>query len=244
MVTTTNAVSAAITERDAAVLHWLGEVKVANADSMRSAYSYFGGTPVTRKRLSQRLLQLAAAGHIHSTTLQRGNNRRLYWPTRQPYEVTRRDLTHDLIAAQMSIQLLSAGNSGRLAYNQALAPEISDQPRQWTRDAPLTRAAHLADGLLWLPDDTTVIIEVELTAKSPQRLASVLNSHATRLHTDNDPAAHILYLATRRVGQLVANAWRNNGHAADHPDAMQIIWAVDDTTLATTTDITPIPIPT
>ncbi|MBU3063200.1 hypothetical protein KO481_16900 [Nocardia sp. NEAU-G5] len=198
---------------------------------------------MTRKRLSQRLLQLADAGHIHSTALHRGNNRRVYWPPRQPYEITRRDLTHDLIAAHMSIQLLGAGGTARLAYNQTLAAEICDQPRQWTRDAPLTRTAHLADGLLWLPDDTTVIVEIELTAKSPQRLAGVLDSHATRLGTDHDPAAHILYLATRRVGQLVAAAWRNNGHAADHPDAMQIIHAVDDTTLATTPDITTIPIP-
>ncbi|WP_280385390.1 hypothetical protein [Nocardia wallacei] len=233
----------AITERDAAVLNWLGEVHIADTDSMREAYTYFGRTPMTKKRLSQRLLQLSRAGQIGSQVLYRGNNRRVYYPVRQPYPIARRDLAHDLITAHMSITLLSAGNSTRLHHNRDLSTEQRTQRNHWTRDVPSNKNAHVADGLLWLPDHTTVIVEIELTPKSTRRLSNILASHANRLRTDGDPAAHILYLTTRRVGQVIADAWRNNGHAVDHPHAMQIMHAVDDVSLSTTPGVTTIQIP-
>jgi hypothetical protein len=210
---------------------------------MREAYSHLGGTPMKRRRLSQRLSRLVDGGQLGSAVVQRGNNRRVYWTARQTYRIAHRDLAHDLIVAHMSIMLLSAGSATFLTYNRSLPPDVREASKQWTRDIPLDKNAHCADGLLWLPNDTTVIVEIELTTKSAQRLTRVLASHAQRLSATNDPATHILYITTRRVGQVIAAAWRTSGHAVDHPGRMQIIHAIDDRTLGINPNVTTIPIP-
>ena len=232
-----------ITERDAAVLSWLEHVRVAATDTMAAAYSYFGDSPMIKQAVSRRLVRMANAGHFGSAELQRGNNRRVYWPASSPYPTTRRELPHDLIAAHMSIMLLEATTAEFLAFNRTLSPPSREQPRKWTQDMPSTARGHRADGLLWLPDNTAVIVEIELTAKSARKMASILTSHTDRLADPDDPAAHVLYLTTQRVGEHVARAWRKLGHAADHPAAMQIIHAIDDTTLNRITTVATIPIP-
>lgn len=236
-----------ITERDAAVLSWLGEVQVAGTDSMNAAYTHFGNAAMDRKRLSQRLLQMCRANALGSDVLHRGNNRRVYWPIHQRYQITRRDMPHDLIAAHLSMVLIGQSGSGTgMAYNRVLAPEARTAPRRWTRDVSPRKGAHAADGLLWLPNDSTVIVEVELTMKSQSRLATILNSHAKRLADGNDPARHLLYFTTGPVGKYVASAWRELGHAVDHPEAMQVVHIINDATLEVSdiTDARIVPIET
>lgn len=232
-----------ITERDAAVLKWLAEVQIASTDTMHNAYTHFGDTPMTKKRCSARLMDLVNHGHLGVAGLRRGNNRRVYWPAHQPYPIARRELAHDLIIADMSIMLLKARGEEFLHYNRNLAPAAASEPRQWTRDAPIDSKSHLGDGMLWLPNDTSVIVEIELTNKSPQKLAKALDSHANRIASADEPAEHILYLTTHRVGQVVAAAWAKHGHAADHPDRMQVIHVIDDTTLDSIENAKTIPIP-
>lgn len=227
-----------VTKRDAAVLTWLGQVRIASTDTMHSAYTHFGGSPLSRQRLSQRLGRLIAAGELGSAVLRRGNNRRVYWPARERYPLAHRELAHDLLVAHMSIMLLGAGDAAFLSYNR----EAASGERQWTPDMPFIGRASLADGLLWLPDDRTVIVEIELTAKSTRRMTTILASHADRLSSRSDPAAYLLYLTTYRVGQAVAAVWRQNGHAIDHPDRMQIIHAIDDLTLGAAANARTIPI--
>ncbi|WP_280305214.1 hypothetical protein [Nocardia abscessus] len=232
-----------ITGRDAAVLKWLAEVQIASTDTMHNAYAHFGDTPMTKKRCSARLMDLVNHGYLGVAGLRRGNNRRVYWPAHQPYPVARRELAHDLIIADMSIKLLKAGGEEFLHYNRNLPAAMTSQPRQWTRDAPIDKQSHLGDGMLWLPNDTSVIVEIELANKSPQKLARVLGSHANRIASADEPAAHVLYLTTYRVGQVVAAAWAKHGHAADHPDRMQVIHVIDDTTLDSIDNARTIPIP-
>ncbi|MEU8901308.1 hypothetical protein AB0C65_35950 [Nocardia sp. NPDC048505] len=231
------------TARDAGVLAWLGEVKIAGTDSMQAAYNHFGGTVLAQQSLSKRLAQLSAAGYLGSAILHRGRNRRVYWPGNDPYRVTRRTMEHDLIAAHLSVQLLQAGGSRRFHHNRAVPAELAKDPRRWTQDLRVDRRSHHADGLLWQPNNTAVIVEVELASKGPARLATILNSHAKRLADPSDAATHLLYLTTRPVGQMVAAAWRKNGHASDHPEAMQVIHALDDLTHATLGQIHTIDIP-
>lgn len=235
---------AAITQRDASVLAWLGEVMVAGTDTMRQAYAFFGsGEPMPKQNLSRRLTQLKDSGYLGAETLHRGNNRRVYWPEGQRYPIARRTLAHDLTVAHLSINLLSAGNAPILTHNRDLPTDIASERRMWTRDAPASTTTHQADGLLWQPNDSAVIVEVELSPKTPTRLNTILRSHADRLESADDPAAHVLYLTTRTVGQLIARVWHQNGHAADHPRGMQIIHAVDDTTLAIMPRFAPIALP-
>lgn len=234
----------AITERDAAVLKWLADVQIASTDTMHNAYTYFGLTPITKKRCSARLVELVAGGYLGVAGLRRGNNRRVYWPAHEPYPIARRDLAHDLIVADMSVMLLKARGEEFLHYNRNRPAAMTAEPRQWTRDAPIDKQSHLGDGMIWLPDDTSVIVEIELTNKSPQKLAKVLDSHASRIASSDEAATHILYLTTHRVGQVVAATWAKQGHAADHPDRMQVIHVIDDTTLGPIDNARTIPIPT
>ncbi|MFE4462571.1 hypothetical protein ACFROC_34900 [Nocardia tengchongensis] len=235
---------AALTQRDAAVLAWLGEVKVAATDSMRQAYAFFGtGEQMPKQNLSRRLTTLTNSGYLGAETLQRGNNRRVYWPAGQQYPIARRILAHDLTVAHLSINLLSAGNAAILTHNRHLPAEIANERRIWTQDATVSAKTHQADGLLWQPNNAAVIVEVELSPKTPARMDSILRSHAERIESASDPVTHVLYLTTRTVGQLIARVWHKNGHAADHPDRMQIIHAVDDTTLGIMPRFAPIAIP-
>ncbi|MFJ9371455.1 hypothetical protein ACIRRA_44640 [Nocardia sp. NPDC101769] len=211
---------------------------------MRQAYAFFGtGEPMPKQNLSRRLTQLTNGGYLGAETLHRGNNRRVYWPIARQYPIARRTLAHDLTVAHLSINLLSAGNAPILIHNRELPTHIATERRMWTQDAAASTTTHQADGLLWQPNNAAVIVEVELSPKTPTRLNTILRSHADRLESANDPAAHLLYLTTRTVGQLIARVWHKNGHAADHPGRMQIIHAVDDTTLGILSRFAPIPIP-
>ncbi|WP_297622233.1 hypothetical protein [Nocardia sp.] len=196
-----------------------------------------------KQNLSRRLSLLQKSGYLGGETLHRGNNRRVYWVAGKHYPVARSTLAHDLIAAHLSINLLSAGNAPLLTHNQNVPGNVATDRRTWTQDAPASTSSHCADGLLWQPNNAAVIVEVELSPKTSNRLATILRSHADRIGATNDPASHVLYLTTRSVGQLIARAWRSNGHAADHPAGMQIIHAVDDTTLDILPNFATIPIP-
>jgi hypothetical protein len=235
-------IHAQITERDAAVLSWLEQVGIANTDTMMAAYSFFGGTPISKQALSRRLRRLVDAGDLGVDVLARNGSRHVYWPAARRYPIIRRDLPHDLLAAYWSIMLLTASGSEALVFNRTLPTEIRKKPQRWTKDMPLSVAGHRADGLLWLPDDTAVIVEIELAMKSARILSRVLQSHADRIHSVDDPATHVLFLTTWPVGRYIASAWRKFGHAADHPHAAQIIHAIDDA-LGHTTTATTIPIP-
>jgi hypothetical protein len=75
------------------------------------------------------------------------------------------------------------------------------------------------------------LVEIELSPKSGRKLRGVLDSHAARLGSKSEPVTGVLYLGTERAGKTVANAWRELGHAVDHPGRFQVLHAVDDRTL-------------
>jgi hypothetical protein len=218
-----------ITARDVQVLEWLREVRIASGAGMISAYSHFGGEQIDKRRLSRRVIKLEKAGVLGSAAITQGRKHKVYWPSDRAYRLTRRELAHDLLLAEFSIWLVSQRHEG-LALTDHL-PADSWRTPAFTADHPLNPQAHAADGMLWLPDNSIGLVEIELSPKSGRKLRTVLDSHAARLASRSEPISGVLYLTTERAGKTVANAWREFGHAVDHLGRFQVLHAVNDLTL-------------
>lgn len=218
-----------LTYRDIQVLEWLREVRIASSAGLRAAYSHFGGEEMDQRRFSRRVLKLEESGVIGSAMITHGRQFKAYWPAEHAYKVTRRELAHDLLLAEFSIWLVSLRHEG-LALTEHL-PADSWKTPAFTADHPLNTKSHAADGMLWLPDNSIGLMEVELSPKSGRKLRAVLDSHAARLDSKSEPVSGVLYLTTERAGKTVARAWTEYGHAADHPGQFQVLHAVHDLTL-------------
>lgn len=218
-----------ITARDVQVLEWLRQVRIASGAGMISAYSHFGGRQIDKRRLSRRVNKLEEAGVLASASITQGRKHKVYWPAEHKYRLARRELAHDLLLAEFSIWLVSARHEG-LALTDHLPADGWRTPA-FTADHPLNPKAHAADGMLWLPDNSIGLVEIELSPKSGRKLREVLDSHAARLASRSEPISGVLYLTTERAGKTVANAWREFGHAVDHPGRFQVLHAVDDLSL-------------
>lgn len=190
-----------ITKRDEAVLAWLGRVRVADMDAVREALRIFGDGKVQSARLGQRWCgRMEQAGCI----------RRFYpwvnapavlWltfkgagapePAPNPASQT---LRHDLEVARLSLRYIEQG---------------------WTWERPGTeyrpgspgRREHIADGVAVREDGdqrVAVAVEVELTAKSPDRLQDIMRAHARRIESGETAAVH--YFVTPAAGRAVQRA--------------------------------------
>ncbi len=218
-----------LTDRDIQVLEWLREVRIASSAGLRAAYSHFGGEELDQRLFSRRVLKLERAGTIGSALISHGRQFKVYWPAERAYRLARRELAHDLLLAEFSIWLVSQRHEG-LALTDHLPADGWKTPA-FTADHPLNTKAHAADGMLWLPDQTIGLVEIELSPKSGRKLRTVLDSHAARLDSKSEPVSGVLYLTTERAGKTVARAWTEYGHAVDHPGRFQVLHAVDDLTL-------------
>ncbi|MBF6588432.1 hypothetical protein IU414_27190 [Nocardia farcinica] len=216
-----------LTERDTQVLGWLREVGVASSSALRAAYGHFGGEELDQRLFSRRVIKLENAGVIGSAFLSHGRQHKVYWPAERPYRLARRELAHDLLVAEFSLWLASGRRSGITLLDH---PAAGGGALAVTADKPLATAAALADLMVWFPDDTVGLVELELTPKSGRKLKTVLDSHAARLRGP-EQVAWILYLTTKRAGRVVAEAWRQLGHEADHPERLWVLHAVDDARL-------------
>ncbi|WP_405140357.1 hypothetical protein [Nocardia sp. NBC_01388] len=211
------------------MLEWLREVRIASSAGLRMAYGHFGGEEMDQRRFSRRVIKLQKAGVLGSALITHGRQHKVYWPAERAYRLARRELAHDLLLAEFSIWLASQRHEG-LALTDHLAADTWRTPA-FTADHPLNPKAAAADGMLWLPDNSIGLVEIELTPKSGRKLRAVLDSHAARLASSSEPISGVLYLTTERAGKTVANAWREFGHAVDHPGRFQVLHAVDDLTL-------------
>ncbi|WP_162958770.1 hypothetical protein [Nocardia yunnanensis] len=218
-----------LTARDVQVLEWLREVRIASSAGLRAAYSHVGGEEMDQRRFSRRVIKLEQAGVIGSALITQARKHKVYWPAERSYRLARRELAHDLLLAEFSIWLVSQRHEG-LALTDHLLADGWRTPA-FTADHPLNPKAHAADGMLWLPDNSIGLVEIELSPKSGRKMRTVLDSHAERLASSSEPVSGVLYLTTERAGKTVANAWRSFGHAVDHPGRFQVLHAVDDLTL-------------
>lgn len=218
-----------LTVRDVQVLEWLREVRIASTAGMIAAYGHFGGEPMDQRRFSRRAIKLENAGTLGSAFITHGRQHKVYWPGDSTYRLARRELAHDLLLAEFSIWLCSQRHDG-LGLTAHLGDAGWKTPA-FTADHPLNPRAHMADGMVWLPDRRIGLVEIELSPKSGRKLRAVLDSHAARLASRSEPVSGVLYLATERAGSLVARAWKEYGHSTDHPGRFQVLHAVDDRTL-------------
>ncbi|MFD4407658.1 hypothetical protein ACFWPH_33315 [Nocardia sp. NPDC058499] len=218
-----------LTPRDVQVLEWLREVRIASSAGLRAAYSHFGGEELDQRRFSRRVVKLEKAGVLGSAFVTQGKQHKVYWPAERAYRLARRELAHDLLLAEFSIWLVSQRHDG-LALTDRL-PAGGWRTPMFTADHPLNTKSHAADGMLWLPDNSIGLMEIELSPKSGRKMRTVLDSHAARLASNTEQISGVLYLTTERAGKTVANAWREFGHAMDHPGRFQVLHAVDDITL-------------
>ncbi len=218
-----------LTARDVQVLEWLREVRIASSTGLRAAYSHFGGEELDQRRFSRRVIKLEKSGVIGSAFVTHGRQHKVYWPAERTYRLARRELAHDLLLAEFSIWLVSQRHEG-LALTDHL-PAGSWRTPAFTADHPLNTKSHAADGMLWLPDNSIGLMEIELSPKSGRKLRTVLDSHAARLASNSETISGVLYLTTERAGRTVAKAWQEFGHAVDHPGRFQVLHAVDDITL-------------
>lgn len=225
-----------LTARDVQVLEWLREVRIASSAGLRAAYSHFGGEELDQRRFSRRVIKLENSGVLGSAFVTHGRQHKVYWPAERTYRLARRELAHDLLLAEFSIWLVSQRHDG-LALTDHI-PADSWRTPAFTADHPLNTRSHAADGMLWLPDNRIGLMEIELSPKSGRKLRTVLDSHAARLASTSEPISGVLYLTTERAGKTVANAWREFGHAVDHPGRFQVLHAVDDLTLHRLNDLT------
>jgi hypothetical protein len=184
-----------LTDRDEAMLDWLGVVGQADLEAIRWALTGLLGrgtrNPVGLRRAQRWVTRMAEVGLVgrDQPAIRNGS---VVWATHNPalrppdlYKQTRR---HELAVAIVSARYLAAGF-------------------EWSRDRrPLTLADHQADGVA-VKGDRVEVIEVELTQKTRTRYQSIHSSHADRLEQGVSRIVYVCTEAAARTVEREADRW-------------------------------------
>lgn len=158
-----------MTERDEAMLEWLGVVRMADMDALRWALGGLSGAgkPVSLRKAQQWVARLREAGLVESArpTFRDGS---IVWAThaasgRAAPNLYRQTVRHDVAVAAVAARYLCHGWT-------------------WERDRePANRNIdHQVDGVARRGDEVE-LVEVELTPKVVGRYVKIFNNHTGRL---------------------------------------------------------------
>jgi hypothetical protein len=180
-----------LTERDEAMLKWLGVVQMAEIDAIRWALVGVQGgeadQPVSIRRANQWVARLAEMGLVDRVRPVY-RDRQIVWPTHKatgqsPPRLYRQTMRHELAVAGVSARYLARGYT-------------------WTRDRRSeSQRDHQGDGIA-RKGDIVELIEVELTAKQLARYSFILLRHGERL--EKGTANRIVYFCTDAVARLIS----------------------------------------
>lgn len=178
-----------LTDRDEAMLEWLGVVRMADMDAIRWALGGLAGAggPVSVRKAQWWVARLAEHGLVdRARPTFRGGS--IVWATslavRGPApDLFRQTTRHEVAVAAVSARYLARGYT-------------------WSRDRkPASRLDHQADGMA-IKGEIVELVEVELTPKTPARYKLICDSHATRLSRQG--VARVAYLCTADAARLVS----------------------------------------
>ncbi|TFB87273.1 hypothetical protein E3O44_09110 [Cryobacterium algoricola] len=177
-----------VTDRDEAMVNWLGTVRLADVDAIRWALGAMSGSaePISTRKAQHWVMRMVEAGLVARArpTFQGAS---IVWAThdavgRQPPNLFRQTTRHEVAVATVSARYLVLGYA-------------------WQRDRrPLGVFDHQADGVATY-GDRVELVEVELTAKSKQRYRQIYENHSKRLRQDG--VSRVVYFCTADADRIV-----------------------------------------
>lgn len=181
-----------LTSRDAAMLAWLGVVKMADTEAIRFALAglaaeEFPAGPVTLRKAQQWVARLREVGLL-GRARPMFQSASIVWATydaigRTAPNIYRQTTRHELAVARVSARYLARGY-------------------EWSRDRkPQNLAEHMADGVA-TRGNLRELVEVELTPKTLGRYKLIHGNHADRLTSDG--VGRVVYACTPQAARTVA----------------------------------------
>jgi hypothetical protein len=177
-----------VTERDLAMVEWLGVVRLAEVDAIRWALGAMLGSaePISTRKAQHWVMRMVEAGLVARArpTFQGAS---IVWAThdavgRQPPNLFRQTTRHEVAVAAVSARYLALGYT-------------------WKRDRrPVSHLDHQADGVATY-GDCVELVEVELTAKSSPRYRLICENHSMRLARDG--ISLVVYFCTADADRVV-----------------------------------------
>ncbi|MEB0000574.1 hypothetical protein QN367_15940 [Cryobacterium sp. RTS3] len=177
-----------VTERDLAMVDWLGTVRLAGVDAIRWALGAMLGSaePISTRKAQHWIMRMVEAGLVARArpTFQGAS---IVWAThdavgRTPPNLFRQTTRHEVAVASVSARYLALGYS-------------------WQRDRrPVGVLDHQADGIA-TRDGRVELVEVELTAKSAPRYRLIYENHARRLTQEG--ISEVVYFCTVDADRIV-----------------------------------------
>ncbi|MDY7542668.1 MULTISPECIES: hypothetical protein [unclassified Cryobacterium] len=178
-----------VTERDLAMVDWLGTVRLAEVDAIRWALGAMLGSaePISTRKAQHWVMRMVEAGLVARArpTFQGAS---IVWAThdavgRQPPNLFRQTTRHEVAVASVSARYLALGYA-------------------WQRDRrPVGVLDHQADGIA-TRDGQVELVEVELTAKSASRYKLIHENHARRLTQEG--ISKVVYFCTADAYRVVS----------------------------------------
>lgn len=193
-----------LTARDECVVSWLADVGMASVDDVALLLGYFGGRgePVSKQLASRWFRRMSEAQLVGRIAPWTGRSM-IAFP--MPALGGRVPSTARLFGQTARHEALVAGVSARVIAGGGVWEPIRFEHTPGRRG----RRPHEADG--YEVDVTTgerVAVEVELSAKSPERLAKIVKEHAQRVERGEYRA--VRYVCTERAARAVARAVEAN----------------------------------
>ena len=177
-----------VTERDLAMVDWLGTVRLAEVDAIRWALGAMLGSaePISTRKAQHWIMRMVEAGLVARArpTFQGAS---IVWAThdavgRQPPNLFRQTTRHEVAVATVSARYLALGYA-------------------WQRDRrPVSVRDHQVDGVA-TRDGRVELVEVELTAKSASRSKLIHENHSRRLTQDG--ISKVAYYCTADADRIV-----------------------------------------
>jgi hypothetical protein len=177
-----------VTARDEQMIEWLKVVRVTDMESIRFTLAAFADAtrPVTLRRAQQWVARLVELGLVEKERLTLQDGSAIWAPQRatgmRPLNLLGQTFRHEVAVASASARYLFNGWS-------------------WARDRKASSYHdHQADGIATRGNDTE-LIEVELTPKSIERYAPIVNSHSWRISREG--VNRVVYLCTADANRTV-----------------------------------------
>jgi hypothetical protein len=179
-----------MTDRDEAALDWLGTVRIADMEAVRWVLGALNGSrdPVTLRKAQRWVARMKEVGAVDSgrPTFRDGS---LLWSTHAWTGESRPNLYRQTTRHEVAVSIAAA---------RFLAHGYTWESDRYVSREEARRGEHRADGLA-SGYGRRVLVEVELTPKTPSRLDDILKNHVDRKmwaeHRGEEAITDVVYLA-------------------------------------------------
>lgn len=197
-----------MTERDEAALEWLCTVRIADMEAVRWALGALNGTggPVTLRKAQRWVSRMKETGAVDSgrPVFKDGS---LLWATHAWAGESRPNLYRQTTRHEVAVSVASA---------RFLVHGFTWQPDHRVSREDARNGEHAADGVALAPG-RRVLVEVELTPKTPARLDMILSNHVDRklwaAQRGAEPITDVVYLSDPASARAVRRQLREG---SDH----------------------------